>query len=832
MKTGITLMVIAALSLTSCSQQNRSERDRLFNDGWRFTLDTVTGAESPGYDDTSWSAIDLPHDFSILPLPGEDNDDKVGPFSKQSPGGNFTGHVMGGVGWYRKTFALDKADEGKRITLLFDGAFQETDVWVNGHPVGQNKHGYTSFAFDVTDKLNPAGRENVVTVKVSNLGSSSRWYSGSGLYRDVHLLVTDPLHVDLWGAYVTTPAITQSSATVNIEVTICNDTSSDASADVTVSITDKSGKAVAAISDKADVCASSKKVVSGQLSVPNPDMWLPENPSLYTAEITVKSGSKVVDTYCQKFGIRILDFTADKGLLINGEPVLLKGGCLHHDNGFLGSKSIRRAERRKAETMKKNGYNAIRSSHNPPSKYLLEACDELGILVIDEFFDVWTRHKAATDYSQFFSDNWEKDLTNAILRDRNHPSIIMWSIGNEIMKVDVEEGLRLGSALRDKVKTFDTTRPVTEAIPNFMLHGGWAGTEPFFALLDVCGYNYMQKAYATDIAKYPDRIIYGSETYPGEIYENWYAAEHYTNVLGGFVWTAMDYIGEVAVGKSEYVKEIPVLDWDAFADVDKLTPKLVAQLMGKRAESTWPQFIAWCGDIDIIGEKKPQSYYVDVVWDNSAVEMNVHEPTPEGLVEDVSRWGWPREYPSWNWDGCEGKLLQVRVFTKAPQVRLELDGELMGEKSLTESDKYIATFLVPYKPGKLTAIALSDGKEVGRKTLATTGKPVSLKLSVDRSRIAADRHDLSYVRVDAVDADGALVPVSDILVTISVTGDGELAASGNADPKDMASVNRSAVRLYRGQAQAIVRPFGNPGRVNITVTADGLASSAAEITVE
>ena len=832
-KTNLLLCASLGIVLMTACTSATPDRERSLNDGWRFTAEAVSGAEAADYDDSGWTAIDLPHDFSILPLPGDDTDDKIGPFSKASPGGNFSGHVMDGTGWYRRTLTVGPEDAGKRMTLVIDGAFQETDVWVNGTHIGENKHGYTAFAFDITDALRPIGEENSIAIRVANIGQTARWYSGSGLYRDVTLLVTDPLHVDVWGVYVTTPQVDADQATVSVEVTLCNDRTSAADAEVGIRLLDPAGKVVATQCAEVAVETSDKGIVTQTLTVDNPALWGLDAPNLYQAEITVKRDGQVVDACIQRFGIRTLEFTSDRGLLLNGQPVILRGGCLHHDNGFLGSKAIRRAEYRRVGILKANGYNAIRSSHNPPSTHLLNACDELGMLVIDEAFDVWTFHKAKDDYSTFFKENWEKDLTNMLKRDRNHPSIILWSIGNEIINVNPAEGLSYGQQLRDKVKSLDTTRPVTQAVPNFLLPGGWAGSAPFFALLDVCGYNYTQRFYAQDHEQYPDRIMYGSETYPGQAYENWYAAENYPYVLGGFVWTAMDYIGEVAVGNSTYVKEIPYSPVDPFSDLYQLTPELMKKMSERVTVSTWPMFVAWCGDIDITGEKKPQALYLDVLWDKSVVEMNVHEPIPEGLVEHVTEWGWPHEYPSWTWNGCEGQTLQVRAFTKAARVRLELNGQAVGEQMLTEADKFIATFSLPYQPGTLTAVALSaDGQELGRKELVTASEPVSLRLAVDREVIANDRSDLAFIRIEAVDSQGRIVPTSDIRVDIAISGVGELAASGNANPSDMQSVNRTSVCLYRGLAQAVVRPLGGKGRISVRVSADALTAAEAVIRVE
>lgn len=820
--------------LAGCSQgEGTTSRDRSFSEQWRFVRDSVVSAEAMDYDDSGWITVDLPHDFSLMPLPGGDTEDQVGPFSKRSPGMNSTGHVMGGTGWYRKSFMVDQADADKRFTLVFDGSYMETDVWVNGQKMGDNKNGYTPFAFDITSALRAPGEENVVAVKVANIGKNSRWYSGSGLYRDVRLVVTDPLHVDVWGVYVTTPEVSTESATVCLEVTLRNDDSKDVVADVSFNLINKEDGLAVTSEEQVEMKASSDMVVRKQVSVDHPALWSVDHPVLYQAEIVVKRDGKVVDTYTQPFGIRTLAYSADKGFLLNGEPVLLKGGCMHHDNGFLGSAAIRQAEYHRVQVMKDNGYNAIRCAHNPPSQFFLDACDELGVLVIDEFTDMWNIHKSQDDYSRFFDARWEEDLTHMMLRDRNHPSIILWSIGNEIPKKDIADGVRIGTMLKDKMKQLDDTRAITEAVPNFIMYGGWKNSYAYFDVLDVCGYNYMDRKYVSDHQTYPDRIMFGSESYPTNAYESWKPVEEYPYVIGDFVWTALDYIGEVAIGNAKYVKEIK---YNAYQDMDGIPVgtdiEKMFDMMNSYSVSAWPNYISWCGDVDIIGEKKPQGRYRDVLWDQSVIEMNVHEPIPQGLVEEVSGWGWPQEFSSWNWEGNEGVPLQVRVFTKAPQVRLELNGQTVGEKTLSEADKYIAEFRVPYQQGNLTAIALKEGQEIGRKELVTTGKAQSIKLTVDRSDIHADRGDLAFIRIDAVDEAGRIVPTSDVTVDISVTGAGELVASGSANPADMGSVNRPRVRLYRGQAQAIVRPFRQEGEIDVHVETEGLTSSDARILVK
>jgi beta-galactosidase len=828
--------VFVSFLTVACSQQhpvNSSTRNRLFNTQWKFVRDSVTSAEQVSYDDSKWLMLDLPHDFSLMDLPGEDTEEQTGPFTKKSPGKNDTGHVLGGTGWYRKTFVTDEKDKGKIFVLQFDGVYMESEVWVNGQRMGDHRNGYTPFSYDITFALNKPGEKNVVAVKADNLGRNSRWYSGSGIYRNVHLIVTDPVHVPIWGTYITTPEISTDLAKVNVELTLRNDQPVDVTAQIAVNILDKNGNALCSAEETVGLRALSDYSLKRQLMVENPRLWSVDNPDLYKAEIVLKRDGKIVDVYSQTFGIRTIEFSAEKGFLLNGQSVLLKGACLHHDNGFLGAAAIERAEYRRVGLMKENGYNAIRCSHNPPSEAFLNACDELGILVIDEFTDMWDLYKNRNDYSRFFNEHWEKDLTDMILRDRNHPSIIMWSIGNEIPKRSVADGVRMGTQLVNKIRQLDNTRVITEGVPGFLIHGGWKNTKDYFALLDVCGYNYMESVYVSDHLLYPDRIMYGSESYPNKAYEYWKAVEECPYIIGDFVWTGMDYIGEVSIANSNYIQERNTIHLQTRDGLPEGTyPGLLFDYLANHAESKWPAYLSWCGDLDIIGEKKPQSHYRDVLWDKSVIEMNVHELVPDGYIEDLSLWGWPRELASWNWNGYEGKPLQVRVFTKAPQVKLELNGKAVAEKTLAGSDKYIATFNVPYHAGKLTAVAIKDDKEVGRKDLITAGEAQSIRLTVDRQAIRADRNDLAFVKIEVIDKDGFVVPTSAVKVEINITGCGELVASGNADPSGMKSANKSVLSVFRGQAQAIIRPFEKQGNITVSVKAEGLKTYTLQIRVK
>jgi beta-galactosidase len=550
-------MILLNLLFTHClanSAVGNSERDRLFNTGWKFIRDSIAGAEQPGYDDSDWMVVDLPHDYSMMDLPGEGGPDQIGPFSKKSPGnGNSTGHVIGGTGWYRKGFILDKADKGKTAVLNFDGIYMETEVWVNGKKAGIHKNGYTPFWFDITSLLNGAGKPNVIAVKVDNAGRNSRWYSGSGIYRNVHLTLTQPIHVAEWGVYITTPEIRQNSALVDIAVTTRNDGEKEVNAKITINIKDKDGRLTGTSKNKFVLAGKADFSTKKQIIVKNPLLWSVESPSLYNAEIIIDVNNKVTDIYNQSFGIRSIELSAEKGFLLNGKSVELKGGCMHHDNGLLGSAAFDRAEVRRVEIMKANGYNAIRCAHNPPSEVFLNACDRLGIFVIDEFTDMWENYKNPQDYSRFFREWWNNDLTAMILRDRNHPGIIMWSIGNEIYEKKDTTRLRIGRQLADRVRELDSTRAVTQAITEFFYPAGWDATGPAFALLDACGYNYNWKKYESDHQKYPQRIMLATESYPIDAYDCWKPVKEFPFVIGDFVWTSMDYLGEVDLGSTNYV---------------------------------------------------------------------------------------------------------------------------------------------------------------------------------------------------------------------------------------------------------------------------------------
>ena len=806
-------LMLTGVQLCKCGAQKPPQsHDRLFDSDWRFHRGDVDGAEQMQFDDSDWRHLDLPHDWSIEDLPENPRGDQVGPFSKESPGKRNTGHVLGGTGWYRKTFALQKSSQGKSVSVLFDGVYMESTVWLNGRKLGYHPYGYTPFYYDLTPYLNPAEEANVLAVRVDNLGRNSRWYSGSGIYRHVRLTVAHPLHIAQWGIHITTPKISSEEARVNVAVTVQNDAEASGDIRVMTVILDSDDKPAAKTESGAFVDSGGQTEMEQTLTVKKPQLWSIDSPTLYALRVSVKMDGKVVDQTTTPFGIRTIDFSPEKGFLLNGQPVLLKGGNMHHDNGPLGGAAIDRAEERRVELMKQFGFNAVRTSHNPPSQHFLDACDRLGLLVLDEAFDHWQRAKNPQDYHRFFDAWHERDLTAMLRRDRNHPGIIMWSIGNEISERADPVGLKISQQLIDIVKRYDRTRPVTQAVCTFWEPPNkgktWQDTEPIFAQLDVQGYNYQWQRYEEDHAAFPERIICGTESIAGEFFENWRQVQKHPYVIGDFVWTAMDYFGEAGIGHALY----------AVGDDTPQTP--------------WPWFNAYCGDIDVCGFKKPQSYYRDVVWGRSNLEMAVHEPVPAGAKEVVSYWGRPNEEQSWNWPGAEGQALSVTVYSNYPEVRLELNGRVIGVKATSETTRLTATFEVPYEPGELKVIGLKNGQEVESKVLKTTGETAGIRLTADRDQISANRNDLAYITVEIVDADGRRVPNAAVPVEFAVSGAGELAGVGNGNPTDMKSFQSPHCETFRGRCLVILRPTGEKGNIRLRATAKGLTAATIPVKVK
>ena len=801
--------IVLLYFLTGCMHiletTEKIARNQDFNNNWKFIEGDVVDAEKVNFDSSQWRSLDLPHDWSIEDYDQQD-DKHIGPFKTDLENGASAGYLRGGTGWYRKHFNIDKKNRDKQVFLHFDGVQSETILYINGQKAGNHVYGYTPFYFNITPYLNKDDSSNLVAIKVVKPENNSRWHSGAGIYRPVSISFLNSVAVDIWGVAITSDLISLDKATVNIQLTLNNTENSDIEVTVIPEITSPVNTEQKIKEKKIRIPAQQKKLLSFNIAIANPKLWDIQSPQLYTATVSVFRDKKIIDKTQTRFGIRTIDYSAERGFLLNGKAVLLKGANLHHDNGLLGAAAFARAERRRVEIMKNNGFNAIRSSHNPPSQAFLDACDELGMLVIDESFDAWQKAKRPNDYHQYYKAWWQKDTQAMLLRDRNHPSIIMWSIGNEIPERAEPSGVKTAKAAAKFIKSIDPTRPVTQAVCKCGRKLTWEQNAPAFLSLDIGGYNYQWKQYAPDHEKFPDRIMYGSESIAKHAYENWQAVKNHSYVIGDFIWTGMDYLGESGIGHILYHEDIN-------AKRGFLMP--------------WPWYIANCGDIDILGNKKPQSYYRDVVWGESKLEILVHEPFPKGKHELVNMWGWPKEYRSWNWQDHEGQSLQVMVYSSYPKVRLTLNNKIIGEQTITQDSMFKAKFIVPYTPGELKASGIINNTEQESKTLQTTGPVAKLKLEPEQTEIKADRSSIAYIRVLAVDDNNKPVPNTDIRIEAGISGNGEIIAAGNASPLAQGSLQDKQFNLFQGRGMIIVRSTGQAGRIKIQVKAAKSNLSAA-----
>jgi beta-galactosidase len=884
------MAILTMPGLISCNKVSHKDtpgRTLSFDTGWRFIKDSLINAEVPDFDDSAWRTVDVPHDWSIEDLPDQNGETIIGPFDKSAVDKMSSGYTVGGVGWYRKEFLTEESDRDKKIFLQFDGVYMNSDVWINGKHLGFHPYGYTPFYYDITSYLNSAGQKNVVAVRARNEGLNSRWYSGSGINRHVWIIKTNSIHIDnAGGIYVTTPEVSESMANVKVITAIVNSGDTGEELDIEAQIIDPSGKVVANARSESYIEPNKNLELTQDLKVLSPALWSVDSPEMYSVKVALFKGNEEVDASTADFGIRSIKIDAKNGLTINGKQLDLIGGCYHHDNGPLGAASIDRAEERKIEILKKYGFNAIRTSHNPPSPALLDACDRLGMIVIDEIFDMWENPKKEKDYHLNFREWWQKDVESWVKRDRNHPSVIMWSIGNEIREAADTSGYRIAKNLTGEIRRLDPTRAITEAMLGMGAGSApgrtrWDDFETHLELLDVVGYNYAFSRYESDHEKYPERIMVGTETNPPFALENYELVKKHPYVIGYFVWTATDNIGEAGVGLAQLRDAnepdnqrpsgppagAPAQGQQRPRTGDAFTPP--ADMPGMPGTQTgpgtqgrqrsgspatgiqggpgqpagggagggffrrdsWPVYTNYQGDIDLIGNRKVPSYYQYVVWGKSKVEMFVHRPVPEGKREVTSRWGFPDELKSWNWEGNEGKKFQVHVYTRCPKVKLELNGKVVGEQDVDQTRSITATFEVPYEPGSLVARCYENGKEIASETIKTTGRPEFIRLKADRTRINADKNDLSYVMAEVLDKDGNIVPDADnIIVNFEISGNGKVAGVGSGDPRDMSSFQQPMKKTWQGICMAIISPGADPGRINVQATAEGLKGDNLTLT--
>lgn len=782
--------------LSFAQTQGGTGRKLLFDYNWKFKLGDDTLARLRDFSDTSWRNLDLPHDWSI-----------EGKISPKNPTGGAGGYFPAGIGWYRKTFKAPGEWKGKSVSVYFEGVYMNSEVFINGKSLGVRPYGYSSFSYDLSPYLD-FNNENVIAVRVDNSQQiNSRWYSGSGIYRHVWMNVVNPLHVADWGIAVTTPEISSKQASVQVKATIKNETDFSQSIAVSTRLLSGGGKDAGNNIIKLALPAHSEKEVIQTIKVSNPLLWTPESPNLYRARVQVLKGNDIIDETKTAFGIRSLKFTADHGFQLNGKTVKISGGCVHHDNGCLGAAAFDRAEERKVELLKAAGFNAVRTSHNPPSEAFLNACDSLGLLVIDEAFDGWRVGKNKYDYSVYFDHWWKRDLETMVLRDRNHPSIFMWSIGNEISERKTHGAVVTAKMLAATVKSIDTTRPVTSAIVTW--GNEWESFDPLMAVHDVCGYNYQLQSATADHKRIPSRIIVQTESYPRDAFTNWKLVQNNSYIIGDFVWSAIDYLGESGIGRSYYSGDVPGENWE---------------------NDFFPWHAAYCGDIDLTGWRKPISHYRSLLYnDKEKLYMAVREPNQEPLEIKETRWSvWPT-WESWTWPGFEGKNIDVEVYSRYPKVRLYLNGKLLGEKPTTEDQEFKATFSVPYVSGNLKAVAVENGKETESAMLQTSGRAAKIKLIADRKAILANGQDLSYVKIEITDENGVIQPNAVNRLHFKIDGPGTIAGVDNADVKDFDAYIGSSRKAWHGQALIVIRSTHNAGDIKLTVSSADLSEATLAI---
>jgi beta-galactosidase len=794
-------------------------RQVLFDRQWRFTRGDVEGAQDPAFDDASWRSLDLPHDWSIESA-----------FDEDAPAGGGGAYLPGGIGWYHKRFSLRQEDRDKRVSIQFDGVYKNCDVWINGHHLGFHPYGYTSFHYDLTSYVNFGEAENVLAVRVDNSEQpDARWYNGSGIYRHVWLTITDALHVAHWGTFVRTPMVTEEVARVEVLTRVVNDGDTAKACALDTKILDAEGRVVAASKKAHPLSPDHHPLARGQtnefvqrIRVTSPHLWSVDDPYLYTVQSVVRDGDQVVDRYETPLGIREIAFDADRGFLLNGQRVKINGVCLHHDGGCVGAAVPDRVWERRLETLKAMGCNGIRSSHYPPAPEFLDLCDRMGFLVMDENFDEWKIGKFAYGYHDHF-DEWAiEDTVSMVRRDRNHPSIVIWSVGNEIPEQTVPEGVEILQKLIDMVHREDPTRPVTSACDNIEAHT--PATDAFLAALDVVGYNYVDRwaerrelYYSIDRERYPQRKMIGTENasvagvrgdYDLDARRRWRGPYHqrmiraeqlwkftrlYDYVAGDFMWTGIDYLGE----------------------------------------SRWPSKNSSSGPIDLCGFPKDAFYFYQSQWTEEPV-MHI--------------------FPHWTWPDREGEVIPVICYTNCDSVELFLNGSSFGEQVLSfprygmdpsrgwgeqdwgsfarpdTADLHLK-WTVPYAPGVIKAVGKRNGEVVCQEEIVTVGAPSRIRLTADRDVITADGRDVVHLVVQVLDAEGHPVPTADNLITFDVKGPGRIIGVDNGDPASHEPFRSDQRRLFNGLCLAIVQPTGTPGMLEVKGSAEGLAADAVTVVV-
>ncbi len=756
-----------------------------FNGGWKFNLGDVSGADQTSFNDQGWRSLSVPHDWSIELS-----------FNQNSPAGSTGGCLDGGIGWYRKTFTVPSSYSGKRVTIQFDGVYMNSDVYINGTHLGNRPYGYTTFEYDLTPYLK-FGSANVIAVKVNNHQRNSRWYSGSGIYRNVWLTSTNPVHIAFCGSFVTTSEISGASAKVSFSTKVQNHSTKSQSVFLVSTVLDASGKEVATVkTNPLTIAANNETTFNANAKITNPVFWSMETPNLYTVKTQVYLNNAVVDVFESDLGIRTIGFDAKNGFFINGKNVKLHGVCLHHDLGSLGAAHNYRALERQIEIMKAMGCNAIRTSHNPPAPELLEICDRLGLVVMDEAFDCWQWGKTQYDYSQYFNTWAQRDVQNWIQRDRNHASVILWSIGNEIPQETDPSGVTVANQLKGWVHADDTTRLITEALTS-------SGYSSMGGVLDVVGFNYASGgSYDSFHQQHPNWKLMGSETSSAVRTRGVYHLPTNSNVL-----TSSD------LQCSSY--DNSVVGWGHSAEnawrFDKERPFVIGQFIwtgfdyiGEPTPYDWPAKSSYFGIVDMCGFPKDIYYFYQSQW------------TTTPMVHIL---------PHWNWK--QGDIIPVWTYTNCDSVDLRLNSKSLGVKKFTSGGPMHLEWNVPFQSGTLLALAYKGGKLSASDTVKTAGTVARIQLKADRNAIHADNDDLVFLETNVLDENGTLLPDADHLITYTVSGPGEIVGVDNGNPISHESFKGNQRQAFHGKSLAIVRSTCEEGSIQITASTPNILTNMA-----
>ncbi|HEV8187114.1 MAG TPA: beta-galactosidase GalB [Pyrinomonadaceae bacterium] len=792
------LLVVSSIAFANSRPGKRVS----FNQGWRFHLGDVANAQDTGLDDSQWRQLDLPHDWSI-----------EGEFSENAPSGTGGGALPGGLGWYRKTFTVPMTSKGKLVFVDFDGVYRNSEVWINGEYLGKRPYGYISFAYELTPHLIYGGGPNVIAVKVDNSQQpNSRWYSGSGIYRNVWLTTLDPVHVEQWGTYVTTPEVDAQSATVIVKTKVSNGSNSAAPVNLTTIIQDANGREVTRTVAKEVAAKGAHAEVSQTLKVSSPMLWSDDHPYVYKVISQLQQGAKVTDRYETPLGIRSFRFDVNKGFFLNGKPVKIRGVCDHHDLGSLGAAVNTRAIERQLEMLKEMGVNGLRTSHNPPAPELLELTDKMGFIVMDEAFDMWKIAKTKYDYHLDWDEWHKRDLEDMVLRDRNHPSIIIWSIGNEVVEQwnNNPTGGTIAKELGAIVRNLDPTRPITSATNGVsrdnkvIMEGG----------LDLVGTNYAQAKLAEFPKMFPGRPIIGAETtsalntrgtynMPSDKILRW--PRKWDEVLrdGNPDFTCSAYDNSSAPWGSTHEET-----WKLVKKHDFFSGMYIWtgwDYIGEPTPYPWPAVSSYFGIIDLAGFPKDVYYMYQSEWTNKPV---LHL------------------FPHWNWK--PGQQVDLVTYFNADEVELFLNGRSLGTKR-KQGDDVLVFWRVPFEPGVVKAVSRKNGQVVLTKEVRTAEEPARIVLVPDRKTIKADGTDLSFVTVKVVDRNGMVVPMADNLIKFKVIGDGNIVGVDNGYQASHESFKGKQRKAFHGLALVIVQAKQNAGRIYLEATADKLQAASVAI---